>query len=132
VTAAGRFVSVEEAIAAAARIRGRVVRTPLLPDPDLSEAAGGEVRLKCESLQKAGSFKARGACNFITQLKPEELERGVITYSSGNHAQAVAYAAGQWGAKATVVLPVTAPKVKSEGAVTGRTTVAFAPHWPAA
>lgn len=103
-------------MAAAARIRGRVVRTPLLPDPEASEAVGGEVRLKCESLQKAGSFKVRGACNFVAQLTPAELERGVITYSSGNHAQAVAYAAAQWGAKATVVLPVTAPAVKSEGA----------------
>ena len=102
--------------AAAARIRGTVVRTPLIPDLDLSEKVGGEVRLKCESLQKAGAFKARGACNFLAQLSPDELQRGVITYSSGNHAQAVAFAAGLAGTRAVVVMPTTAPKVKSDGA----------------
>ena len=102
--------------AAAERIRGTVVRTPLIPDADLSESLGGEVRLKCESLQKAGAFKARGAYNFVAQLSPEELARGVITYSSGNHAQAVAFAAGLKGVRAVVVMPTTAPKVKSDGA----------------
>ena len=109
-------VSLADVRAAAERIRGTVVRTPLVPDADLSEAVGGEVRLKCESLQKAGSFKARGATNFLAQLPPEELARGVITYSSGNHAQAVAFAAGRLGVRAVVVMPTTAPKVKSEGA----------------
>ncbi len=109
-------VSLADVRAAAERIRGTVVRTPLVPDADLSEAVGGEVRLKCESLQKAGSFKARGATNFLAQLPPEELARGVITYSSGNHAQAVAFAAGRLGARAVVVMPTTAPKVKSDGA----------------
>lgn len=102
--------------AAAERIRGTVVRTPLIPDADLSESLGGEVRLKCESLQKAGAFKARGAYNFLAQLPPEELARGVITYSSGNHAQAVAFAAGLKGVRAVVVMPTTAPRVKSDGA----------------
>ena len=102
--------------AAAERIRGTVVRTPLIPDADLSESLGGEVRLKCESLQKAGAFKARGACNFIAQLSPEELAQGVITYSSGNHAQAVAFAAGLRDVRAVVVMPTTAPRVKSDGA----------------
>ena len=101
---------------AAERIRGAVVRTPLIRDLDLSETVGGEVRLKCESLQKAGAFKARGACNFLARLSPEDLARGVITYSSGNHAQAVAYAAGLRGASAVVVMPTTAPGVKSDGA----------------
>ena len=96
--------------AAAERIRGTVVRTPLIPDADLSESLGGEVRLKCESLQKAGAFKARGAYNFVAQLSPEELARGVITYSSGNHAQAVAFAAGLKGVRAVVVMPTTAPR----------------------
>ena len=109
-------VSLADVRAAAERIRGTVVRTPLVPDADLSEAVGGEVRLKCESLQKAGSFKARGATNFLAQLPPEELARGVITYSSGNHAQAVAFAAGRLGVRAVVVMPTTAPRVKSEGA----------------
>ncbi len=110
------LVSNADIEAAARRIRGTVVRTPLIPDAELSAGLGGEVRLKCESLQKAGSFKARGACNFIARLAPEELERGVITYSSGNHAQAVAFAAGLRGARAVVVMPVTAPDVKRDGA----------------
>ena len=115
-TTSPRLVSLADIEAAAERIRGTVVRTPLIPDADLSEELGGEVRLKCESLQKAGSFKARGACNFIAQLTPDELERGVITYSSGNHAQAVAFAAGLKGVRAVVVMPTTAPRVKSDGA----------------
>lgn len=115
-TSSGQLVPLAEIEAAAARIRGTVVRTPLIPDPDLSDAVGGEVRLKCESLQKAGAFKARGACNFMARLTREELARGVITYSSGNHAQAVAFAAGLQGVRAVVVMPTTAPRVKSDGA----------------
>ena len=110
------LVSLSDIRAAAERIRPTVVRTPLVPDPDLSDKVGGEVRLKCESLQKAGAFKARGACNFLARLSPLELERGVITYSSGNHAQAVAFAAGLAGVPAVVVMPATAPRVKSDGA----------------
>ena len=110
------LVALAEIKAAAERIRGTVVRTPLIPDADLSDATDGQVRLKCESLQKAGAFKARGACNFMAQLTAEELARGVITYSSGNHAQAVAFAAGLKGVRAVVVMPTTAPKVKSDGA----------------
>lgn len=110
------LVSLADIEAAAERIRGTVVRTPLIRDATLSEESGGEVRLKCESLQKAGSFKARGACNFIARLAAEELERGVITYSSGNHAQALAFAAGLRGVRVVVVMPVTAPAVKSDGA----------------
>lgn len=109
-------VSLADVRAAADRIRGTVARTPLVPDADLSEAVASEVRLKCESLQKAGSFKARGATNFLGQLPPDELARGVVTYSSGNHAQAVAFAAGRAGARSVVVMPTTAPKVKSDGA----------------
>ena len=116
VTSSDGLVPLRDIEAAAGRIRGTVVRTPLIPDPDLSETVGGEVRLKCESLQKAGAFKARGACNFLARLPPGELERGVITYSSGNHAQAVAFAAGLRGVPAVVVMPATAPRVKSDGA----------------
>lgn len=110
------LVSLDDVRAAAERLRGVVVRTPLLPDHDLSERLGVEVRLKCESLQRAGSFKARGANNYVMQLSDEEAAAGVITYSSGNHAQAVALAAGIRGVKAVVVMPATAPKVKVEGA----------------
>ena len=112
----GALVPLDHIRSAAKRIRGTVVRTPLIPDVDLSAAVGGEVRLKCESLQKTGAFKARGARNFIAQLSPDELERGVITYSSGNHAQAVAFAAGLARTPAVVVMPTTAPEVKSDGA----------------
>ena len=112
----GTLVSLDEVREAERRIRADVLRTPLIPDPHLSGALDAEVRLKCESLQRTGSFKARGACNFLAKLTPEELEHGVITYSSGNHAQAVALAAGLRRTSAVVVMPTTAPKVKVEGA----------------
>ena len=111
-TTTNSLVSLDDIRAAADRIKGVVVRTPLLYDADLSAEVGGEVRLKCESLQKAGSFKARGGYNFVDQLSDDELQRGVITYSSGNHAQAVAFAAGLKGVRAVVVMPTTAPRVK--------------------
>ena len=75
-------------------------------------ACSGEVWLKAESLQPIGSFKLRGAANKILQLKPDEIRRGVITYSSGNHAQGVAYAARAVGAKAVIVMPSNAPAIK--------------------
>ena len=93
-----------------------MLRTPLIRDPHLSRVLGADVRLKCESLQRAGSFKARGASNFLALLSPEELGRGVITYSSGNHAQAVALAAGLRGTSAVAVMPTTAPEAKVAGA----------------
>lgn len=110
------LVSLADIDAAARRIRGVAIETPLLPFPELSEEIGGEVRLKCESLQRTGAFKVRGAFNFISQLSEEELQAGVITYSSGNHAQATAYAAKVRGVRAVVVMPTTAPDVKIEGA----------------
>ncbi len=111
------LVGLDEIRAAAARIDGLVVRTPLLPSPELTEATGAaEVRLKCENLQRAGAFKARGGANYVAQLPDEEVARGIITYSSGNHAQAVALAARLRGVRAVVVMPTTAPAVKVEGA----------------
>ena len=110
------LVGLEEIMEAAARLEGVVVRTPLVSWPELSERLGCEVRLKCESLQRSGSFKARGAFNFASRLPAEELGRGLITYSSGNHAQAVALVAGLFGVQAVVVMPVNAPAVKREGA----------------
>lgn len=101
---------------AAERLRGVAVRTPLLPAPWLSERLGAEVRLKCENLQRAGAFKLRGAYTMIARLPDEERRRGVITFSSGNHAQGVALAAKLFGIHATVVMPTTAPAVKVEGA----------------
>lgn len=109
------FVTLADVEQAAARVEKVAVRTPLLPSPEISERVGGEIRLKCENLQRTGSFKARGAANFAAQLSPAELERGVITYSSGNHGQALALAARSMGARAVVVMPTTAPTVKVEG-----------------
>ena len=91
------------------------MRTPLVPAafPGLSGyGANKEIRLKAESLQPIGAFKMRGAANKILQLSPGEIARGVITYSSGNHAQAVAYAAREVGAKAVIVMPSNAPAIK--------------------
>lgn len=101
---------------AARGLEGVAARTPLLPADWLSDAVGGEVRLKCESLQRAGSFKLRGAYTMISRLPDVERRRGVITYSSGNHAQAVALAARLFGVPAVVVMPTTAPAVKVRGA----------------
>jgi len=110
------LVTLPEIEAAAGRIQGVAVRTPLLPFPELSEEMGGEIRLKCENLQRSGSFKIRGAFNFLSRLSRSELERGVITYSSGNHAQALALAARLKGVRAVVVMPTTATSVKVDGA----------------
>lgn len=110
------LVSAAAIRAAADRLRGVVVRTPLLPAPWLGEELGAEVRLKCENLQRAGAFKIRGAYNAVASLTDEERARGVIAYSSGNHAQGVALAAQLFGVRAVVVMPTTAPRVKVEGA----------------
>jgi threonine dehydratase len=109
------LVTLGEIEAAAERIRGVALDTPLLPFPEVSARVGGEVRLKCESLQPGGSFKIRGALNFVSQMADAELARGVVTYSSGNHGQALALAARARGARAVVVMPTTAPAVKVEG-----------------
>lgn len=105
------------AIDEAARLLAQVaVRTPLLPAGWLEEKVGASVRLKCENLQRAGAFKIRGAYTMMARLSEQERAGGVITYSSGNHAQAVALAARMFGVPAVVVMPVTAPGIKVEGA----------------
>lgn len=101
---------------AATSLRGVAVRTPLLDAPWLSGITGAVVRLKCENLQRAGSFKIRGAYTMIARLSDAERKRGVITFSSGNHGQGVALAAGIFGVPAVVVMPVTAPHIKVDGA----------------
>ncbi len=95
--------------AAAARIAPYVTRTPLVP------LIPQGLRLKAESLQPVGAFKLRGAFNAVLSLSDDERARGVIAFSSGNHAQAVSYAAGQLGVKAVVVMPHDAPRAKLEG-----------------
>ena len=97
---------------AATRIAGRVHRTPVVTARSFDEAAGCEVFFKCENLQRAGAFKARGATNKILSLTDEEKKRGVIAVSSGNHAQAVALAAREAGIRAVVCVPEDAPKMK--------------------
>jgi threonine dehydratase len=109
------LVTLADIRAAAARIAGIAVKTPLVrtPFPGISgHGTGKEIYLKAESLQPIGAFKIRGAANKILQLTPAEIARGVITYSSGNHAQGVAYAARAVGAKAVIVMPSNAPAVK--------------------
>src|SRR6266704_2538255 len=100
---------------AAARIAGRVYRTPVVTSRSFNEAAGCEVFFKCENLQRAGAFKARGATNKILSLTDDEKKRGVIAVSSGNHAQAVALAAREAGVRAVVCIPDDAPKMKVAG-----------------
>lgn len=110
------LVGLTEIEAASRRLAGVIISTPLLPADAISEKVGGQVRLKCESLQRAGSFKIRGAYNFVSQLSDEQVAQGLITYSSGNHAQAVALAGRLRGVRVVVVMPTTAPKVKRDGA----------------
>jgi threonine dehydratase len=97
---------------AAARLEGHAVRTPLLHSEALSKRVGGRVLVKAEPLQKTGSFKYRGAFNFIAQMTAEEKRRGVVAFSSGNHAQGVALAATEAGCPAVVVMPADAPSLK--------------------
>ena len=106
------LVDLAEITAAAERIRGIARRTPLVHGSSSPHQA---LLLKCENMQVAGAFKIRGAANMLARLGPDELVRGVITYSSGNHGQALACAAGLLGAPAVVVMPTTAPAVKVSG-----------------
>ncbi len=100
---------------AAAGLAGVAVRTPLLPVPALAERAGVPVFLKLENQQPTGAFKLRGAWTFLRRRPPEQSGRGVVTYSSGNHGQAVAFAAQRVGVRAVVVMPETAPQAKVVG-----------------
>jgi len=104
-------VTREDVIAARERIRGEVERTPLID----SDVGGSRVWLKCESAQTGGAFKLRGATNRLLQLTPEERERGVVAFSSGNHARGVAIAARRLGIRAVIVMPADAPDVKIQG-----------------
>lgn len=101
----------DDVLAAAERIAAEVERTPLIE----SEVAGERIWLKCECLQEGGSFKLRGATNRLLQLSVEERARGVVAFSSGNHARGVAIAARRLGIRAIIVMPGDAPRVKVEG-----------------
>jgi threonine dehydratase len=104
-------VTRDDILAASERISGAVLRTPLIK----TEIRGARVWLKCECLQTGGSFKLRGATNRLTQLSEAERARGVVAFSSGNHAQGVAIAAKRLGISATIVMPSDAPMTKIEG-----------------
>jgi threonine dehydratase len=104
----------EDVRAAAERIRPLARRTPVMISPDFDAAAGKSVFFKCENLQRGGAFKIRGASNLILSLPDSAIARGIVTYSSGNHAQAVAIASKHVGAQATIVMPEDAPKAKLE------------------
>lgn len=105
-------VTFEDVEAAAGRISGHAVATPLIESPTLSERVGARVLMKCETLQRVGAFKFRGAYNRLVQLSDEEKRRGVVAFSSGNHAQGVALAAKLLGMPALIVMPSDAPAIK--------------------
>jgi threonine dehydratase len=100
--------------AAAARLSGHARRTPLLAGTPLDARTGGRILLKLETLQHMGSFKFRGAYNRLSQLDAAQRKAGVVAFSSGNHAQGVAYAAQLLGVPATIVMPADAPRVKMQ------------------
>ncbi len=93
-------------------IRDKIHKTPVLTNKTINELAGAELFFKCENFQKVGAFKARGATHAIQKLTKKQMEHGVATHSSGNHAQALAYAAGAMNVKAYIVMPENAPAVK--------------------
>jgi threo-3-hydroxy-L-aspartate ammonia-lyase len=107
-------VQYADVAAAAARLEGHAHHTPALTSRTVNERTGAEVFFKCENFQRIGAFKFRGAYNAMTQLPAEERKRGVIAYSSGNHAQAVALAGKMLGIRAVIVMPADAPAVKIE------------------
>ena len=111
-----RLPTLDDVRAAAGRVAPHLHVTPLMTSRTLSEMCGCEISLKCENLQKTGSFKPRGALNRISTLDPAALERGVITISAGNHAQGVAYAASRLGVSAMVVMPESAATSKVNAA----------------
>jgi threonine dehydratase len=107
--------SFADVLAAQARIAPHAVRTPLVESWQLNAITGGRVFLKLETLQRTGSFKFRGACNRLAMIPPSERAKGVVAFSSGNHAQGVAAAAQLFGMPALIVMPSDAPRPKIEG-----------------
>jgi len=109
-----RLPGFEDILEAAARLEGRAVRTPLLESPSLNTLVGGRLLIKAEMLQRTGAFKFRGAWNTLSRLNAAERRGGVVTFSSGNHGQAVAAAAAILDMPATIVMPADAPAIKTE------------------
>ena len=108
------MITVDEIEAAARRLSGIAIETPLLQSSELDELTGGTVLLKPECLQRVGSFKIRGAYNLLSLLSPERARCGVVAWSSGNHAQGVAAAGAMLGIQTTIVMPEDAPAAKLE------------------
>jgi len=106
------MVELEDVLAAARRLEGVAHRTPVVTSRTLDERVGAHVVMKAELLQRGGAFKLRGAFNKVAALAPEERARGVVAFSSGNHAQGVAIAARAHGISATIVMPAEAPAAK--------------------
>src|SRR5438309_65254 len=111
VSAASAF-GIDDVYAAARRLRDRIHRTPTIASQSFDDASGYRVFLKCENLQRAGSFKIRGALNKLRSLPDADRARGVVAYSSGNHAQGVALAARMVGSSAIICMPTDAPALK--------------------
>ncbi len=109
------MVTYDDVAAAHERIKPHAVRTPVLTSAAIDERTGAKVFFKCENLQNMGAFKFRGAFNALSQLSAEARSKGVIAFSSGNHAQAVALAGKMLGIKTVIVMPADAPKIKLEG-----------------
>jgi len=109
------MISKESFLFAHKRIKPFIHRTPILTSGGIDERAGCEVYFKCENFQKIGAFKARGAINAVLSLPERERNKGVATHSSGNHAQALALAAGLAGVPAFIVMPSNAPEIKKRG-----------------
>jgi threonine dehydratase len=107
-------ISLNDIRAAHSRIAPFIHRTPVLTSRSLDALAGAELLFKCENFQKIGAFKIRGGMNAALSLSPEEAQRGLTTHSSGNHAQAIAFAARQLGVPAYIVMPRSSPRVKVE------------------
>lgn len=120
-----RAVTLDDVMAAADRIKALARITPVEHSRLFDEASGVKTFFKCENLQRGGSFKIRGALNFMMSLSAEERRRGVVTFSSGNHAQAVAIAAAYLNMPATIVMPTDAPKAKLESTKVYGPTIIF-------
>lgn len=128
----GNLPDFNDVLAAADRIQGLAHRTPVLTSAYFNERTGAELFFKCENFQKVGAFKFRGACNAVRALGPEELRRGIVTHSSGNHGQAVALAARLSGTRAVVVMPENSARVKVDAVRDyGAEVVLCAPNTPA-
>lgn len=124
-----RLPTFADVLDAARRLEGRAVLTPLLHSDALDRMVGGRLLVKAEPLQRTGSFKFRGAFNRISRLSPDERGRGIVAYSSGNHAQGVAAAASLLDVKATIVMPANAPTVKAQGTLSwGAEVVTYDPE----